>query len=168
MYATCPSIAERHLQGTWQFMAARLLISKEPLIQTLADNLESFLHVLSWVALRYILTTKALTTFVDIIFDQGLDGSSEGEFSKKELLISGAIPRSGFHNHKVTALLRALTLTVAARYEEDLSSENEDFEQEATEDTLVKAAAKRQAKLAALETSDWMLRKLRESTANRK
>ena len=39
-------------QGTWQFMAARLLMSPHALTHELADNLESFLHVLSLVALR--------------------------------------------------------------------------------------------------------------------
>jgi hypothetical protein len=54
----------RVVQGTWQFMSATMLMSSKTPVRTLADDLESFLHVSSWVALRFSphgLTSTALT-----------------------------------------------------------------------------------------------------------
>ncbi|THU88638.1 hypothetical protein K435DRAFT_613711, partial [Dendrothele bispora CBS 962.96] len=39
-------------QGTWQFISAALLRPDRP-CHSLKDDLESFLHVLSWTALKY-------------------------------------------------------------------------------------------------------------------
>jgi hypothetical protein len=72
------------LQGTWQFMAARLLMSLEPLIHELADDLESFLQVLNWVALCYMhheLDIEHLTETLNDVFEyawQGKDGTAKG------------------------------------------------------------------------------------------
>ncbi|KAF9231554.1 hypothetical protein BU15DRAFT_22703, partial [Melanogaster broomeanus] len=42
----------RRLQGTWQFMSAALLCKPH----ALEDDIESFLHVLGWVTIKYLPT----------------------------------------------------------------------------------------------------------------
>ncbi|KAG7091937.1 hypothetical protein E1B28_008329 [Marasmius oreades] len=50
--------------GTWQFISARLLMATDPTLHVLADDLESFFHVLSWQILRY---TKHFLSTVKLI-----------------------------------------------------------------------------------------------------
>src|ERR1700722_15350372 len=70
-------------------MSAMLLMSPKPPVHTLADDLDSFLHVLSWVALRFTshdLDSKALTDLLTTMFDhsyEGEDGSARGGLTKK-------------------------------------------------------------------------------------
>src|ERR1700722_1171102 len=104
-------------------MSANLLMSSKPPVHTLADDLESFLHVLSWVALRFTshdLDSKALTDLLTTMFDHsylGEDGSARGGLSKKMSLVSGEIPKIGFRQPILQKLLEDLTTTLAVRYE---------------------------------------------------
>ena len=104
-------------------MAARLLLSDKPLPHTLADDLESFLHVLSWVALRFMghrLTSQNLTDVLTMMFDSSYedeDGIAKGGRAKKNFLIAAEILASGFRNNNIVSLLAVLTKTIAARYE---------------------------------------------------
>jgi len=53
-------------------MAARLLIGAEPLVHTREDDLESFLQLLSWVALGFMthkLNAEELGALLDDVFD---------------------------------------------------------------------------------------------------
>ena len=53
-------------------MATRLLLSPTLVVHTFVDNLESFLHMLSWVALQFTphdLSSKALTNLLANMFD---------------------------------------------------------------------------------------------------
>jgi hypothetical protein len=150
-------------------MAARLLISKEPLIHTLADDLESFLHVLSWVALRYMphgLGPGRLTSILHSIFDRGQDGRFNGGIDKEAHIASGTVPWSGFHNDFIVSLLSVLTETVAARYE-GAPTEQKQFLRRPWQKSTEPDDATRQAKLALLETSDFMLGTFREVTQDR-
>ena len=57
-------------------MAARLLSSSTLVVHTLMDDLESFLHVLSWVALWFTphdLSSKALTDLLANMFDHSYE-----------------------------------------------------------------------------------------------
>jgi hypothetical protein len=159
-------------------MAARLQISEDPLIHTLADDLESFLHVLSWVALRYMshkLDAEALTDLM-VMFEasfQAKDGTIRGGRAKKNYLIGGEVWKSGFRNRTMASLLQVLTRTVATRYEAAPTGRDEDqglnFRlpgPESTHHTVMENVARYQARLAALETSDWMLQTFREATSN--
>src|ERR1700722_18683301 len=147
-------------------MAARLLLSDKPLPHTLADDLESFLHVLSWVALRFMghrLTSQNLTDVLTMMFDSSYedeDGIAKGGRAKKNFLIAAEILASGFRNNNIVSLLAVLTKTIAARYEEprlhfdmSISMQGQNF----TNQTMAASAAARREKLKALETSDWML-----------
>src|SRR6266446_8452428 len=66
------------LQGTWQFIAARLLQARESAAHTPADDWESFFHVLSRVVLRFKrhgLTSAKLTNELRNTYDDSyLDG----------------------------------------------------------------------------------------------
>ena len=47
------NMAQISLQGTWQFMSAMILGDRSK-VQGRVDDLEFFLHVLSWVGIRYV------------------------------------------------------------------------------------------------------------------
>jgi len=134
---------------------------------TLQDDLESFLHVLSWVALRYMphgYDADELDDIMKACFDhayEGLDGSVKGGRNKKEHIISGAIPRSGFHNPEITTLLRTLNRIFAARYQDPSSLEG--LEEDLYEPTL----RAYQKALEALANSDWMLSTFRNAVEDR-
>ncbi|KAG2131428.1 uncharacterized protein EDB93DRAFT_1108121 [Suillus bovinus] len=58
--------------GTWQFMSAALL-SDPTKHQDFEDDLESFLHVLTWTAIRYCpsnLTAQERSSYLSLIFDE--------------------------------------------------------------------------------------------------
>ena len=85
------------LQGTWQFIAARLLQARESAAHTPADDWESFFHVLSWVVLRFTrhgldsarLTHELRTTYDDWYMDHGkVYGGENNEKSIKSRFIS--------------------------------------------------------------------------------
>jgi hypothetical protein len=107
-----------------------LLMSSTPPIHTLADDLESFLHVLSWVALRFTphdLDSKSLTDHLIDMFDhlyEGEDKFSRGGLSKMAYIVAGVIPKSRFHHPILPMLLTELTGTWAVHYE-DCPSEKE-------------------------------------------
>jgi hypothetical protein len=115
------------------------------------------------------LDAKTLTTLIVNMFDHAFEGENgriKGGLSKRSYLISSEVLRSGFHNRKVASLLRVLTQTVAARYEEaptedDGTSPTADLQQL---NALLTARQKKH--LEALETSDWMLNTFRRATEN--
>ena len=160
-------------QGTWQFMSAMLLMSLKPPVHTLAYNLESFLHVLSWVALRFTshdLDSKALTDLLTTMFDhsyQGEDGSARGGLSKKNYLLGGEVPKIGFRQPILQKLLEDLTTTLAVRYEgrpPDGRRAEQDDEQRQLNILLTNRYKRR---LAAIQSSDWMLDMFTKAVANR-
>jgi hypothetical protein len=112
----------------------------------LADDLESFLHYMP-----HGLALGRLTSISHSMFDRGQDGSSVGGLDNMAHIISGTIPRSGLCNHKITSLLRVLTRTVAARYEE-VSTEQDDLKLPGLQSTTHVLMAEFKAKLTALET----------------
>jgi len=152
-------------------------MSKMPLPHALADDLESFLHVLSWVALRFMdhdLDSERLSSLLATMFDysyESKDGVAQGGVAKKNFLIGAEILASGFRNNNIVSLLAVLTKTIAARYEAPpiqfdmyLSMPGQNF----TDQITAASAAAHQEKLKALETSDWILETFRKVTANRR
>ncbi|RDB29759.1 hypothetical protein Hypma_013831 [Hypsizygus marmoreus] len=106
-----------------QFISVRLLLSSVPLAHTLADDMESLLHVLSWVALRYMShamrpadLSKTLETTFDGHYKEGLQWV--GDRSKKIFLTGREISRIGLKNAVFVYLLRDLTDIFAVEYEE--------------------------------------------------
>jgi hypothetical protein len=158
-------------------MSCRLLMSITPLPHILADDLESFLHVLSWVALRFTshcLDSDQLSVLMSTMFDHsfGVTGLTRGGSLKQDGLLSGKVPRSRFKNTAMQALLEKLTSAVAARYEEPPSEKQLAMMQMFQEKQLdpLKCdsyAAHYQLKMRNLESSDWMLKTFREALADR-
>src|ERR1700733_15311165 len=102
-------------------MSSMLLMNTNH-VHTLADDLESFLHVLSWVALRFTphgSSSKALTDLLVSMFDHSNedDGGSKGGTAKRNYLSGAQILKSDFQHPILPALLEELTATCAIRYE---------------------------------------------------
>ncbi|KAG7087798.1 hypothetical protein E1B28_013739 [Marasmius oreades] len=59
--------------GTWQFISARMLqLGGQPVQHTLFDDLESFFHVLCWVAIQYSqhgMSDSQVVTFLNDVYD---------------------------------------------------------------------------------------------------
>ena len=163
-------------------MSAVLLMSAKPPVHTLADDLESFLHVLSWVALRFMphdLDSKALTDLLVAMFDhsyEGEDGFARGGMVKKNFLMVGEVSKSGFRHPILPMLLKDLSATCAVRYEDRPSDEDlAEFHKMRLEQPQMlevgfvrnSAVAQYERRMTALETSDWMLATLAKALANR-
>ncbi|KAF9471980.1 hypothetical protein BDN70DRAFT_938537 [Pholiota conissans] len=108
--------------GTWQFMSAQLQMSEVPLHPERADDLESFLHVLTWIALLYVrhtLGASELTNTLSRVFDytNSVGNITAGGTQKRLFLKGHAISDCGFAEGPLLSLLEALTETCAARYD---------------------------------------------------
>jgi hypothetical protein len=161
-------------------MSAMLLMSSTPPVHTLADDLESFLHVMSWVALRFTphgLSSKTLTDLLVSMFDHSYeeDGFSRGGTTKRNYLIGAQIVKSDFQHPILPSLLEEITSTCAVRYEKrpsdkeleayhELQAQHSDLLQNPL--VLNSAAAMYERKMAALESSDWMIKTLNEALAD--
>jgi hypothetical protein len=141
-------------------MSCRLLLSPENVPHTLADDLESFLHVLSWVALLYTshaLGPAELSHDVTRVFEASWTdaGLSYGGASKQEFLVAGSITKSGFHNLEMVALLRTLTATFAARYMVPPTITK--YTDQIKRDLIPLRTQELQEQLQSLETSEYVL-----------
>ncbi|RDB29908.1 hypothetical protein Hypma_013848 [Hypsizygus marmoreus] len=109
--------------GTWQFISVRLLLTTSPLAHTLADDMESMLHVLSWIALKYMhhgMKPGDLASTLYRSFDaHHKDGNRwRGDRSKKTFLTGREIGGIGLQNKVVAKLLTDLAYVFAVQYEE--------------------------------------------------
>ena len=120
-------------KGTWRFAAARLLFrkDKEP-PHNREDDLESFYHVLNWLALRHTshsLNSRTLTSELQRIFDYSFiseDGRAEGGQAKRGELLTGYTNKDAkFQNLALARLLKAIRRLVAIRYQNDSDDEAE-------------------------------------------
>src|SRR6266487_661685 len=115
-------------------MAARLLMSPHPLVHELADDLESFLHVLSWVALLFMAHAwdpKRLSKCLQDVFEDSwvdANGTAQGGKHKKSFILEREILTAGLTNPKINALFRQLLRIFAARYQSppDVFPDDED------------------------------------------
>ncbi|KAL4075124.1 hypothetical protein V8B97DRAFT_1944553 [Scleroderma yunnanense] len=78
----------RDRTGTWQFMSAALLrdVNKQ---HTIADDLESSLHVLTWTMLRYVphkMDAVALDSHLRVVFDEYSSCTKTGGSTKGDWL----------------------------------------------------------------------------------
>ncbi|KAG6901083.1 hypothetical protein C0995_001118 [Termitomyces sp. Mi166 len=78
--------AQPERTGTWQFLAIRLLEPNqgESVVQDRIDDVESFYHLLLWMALRYTahtLTSRNLTVLLHQNFDASYQDPETGEYS---------------------------------------------------------------------------------------
>jgi hypothetical protein len=154
-------------------MSAMLLMRKSEL-HVLADDLESFLHVLGWIALRYMsheLKAQELTDLVSRVYEhsyQGSTGAAGGDPKMLSLKDDEISKKARFHNTKITALIRKLTETVASRYFEMDATPADAYDGE--QDPLEEALKRTQACLGErsrlrLDTGDWMLKTFRDAAA---
>ncbi|KAF8326247.1 hypothetical protein F5887DRAFT_1084756 [Amanita rubescens] len=112
-------------RGTWKYMAARLLIKKyDQSAHNREDDLESFYHVLNWMALHYTshtMNSEDLTHNVQRIFEESYkahDGTPMGGWSKLDSLLAGTINwDANFQNPPLSNLLEIIRKLVAVRYQ---------------------------------------------------
>ena len=87
------------MQGTWQFMSAVLLVFPGHFQHAVWHDLESFIHVLHWMCLRFHMTdystARDLRNHVRMLYTdayRGVDGVSYGGDIKLRTLLAGRIP----------------------------------------------------------------------------
>lgn len=119
------------LQGTWQFIAARLLQTREPVVHSPADDWESFFHVLSWVVLRFTkhgLSPAELTHELRSTYDAAYldDGKVYGGGIKKSSIKSRFIStHARIPSGPLLDLLKDLVDVCAVRYEDAPSGKDQ-------------------------------------------
>jgi hypothetical protein len=120
----CHDVPTSSSQGTWQFIAARLLQARESAAHTPADDWESFFHVLRWVVLRFTkhgldsaqLMHELRNTYDDSYVDGGeIYGGENKEKSIKSWFISS---RARILPGPLLDLLKDLVDICAVRYED--------------------------------------------------
>ncbi|KAK0217046.1 hypothetical protein IW262DRAFT_1464083 [Armillaria fumosa] len=111
--------------GTWQFRSV-VLLQDQSVRHNVADDLESFLHVLTWVTLRFTpndLTQQSLSTTFHRWYEEveRLSGQSLGGRAKQEALLGGTVTVKNLklRNPNLSRLLLTLFPAFAARYESD-------------------------------------------------
>ena len=121
------------LQGTWQFIAARLLQARESAAHIPADDWESFFHVLSWVVLRFTrhgLTSAKLTDELRNTYDSSyLDGGKVYGGGNKMKSIKSRFISTGTQipSGPLLDLLKDLVDVCAVRYEDAPSKDEYDL-----------------------------------------
>ncbi|KAI0057012.1 hypothetical protein BV25DRAFT_1920545 [Artomyces pyxidatus] len=117
----------RERTGTWQFCSAAMLLYPGTHRHVLADDLESFVYVVSWLALRYCRHNLSATTLGNVLydnFDQGVrqQGKDRGGSGKAATLNRGEFtPPAFFDIEPLDYLLPTLFTTFSVRYDKALS-----------------------------------------------
>ncbi|KAH9841735.1 uncharacterized protein C8Q71DRAFT_738543 [Rhodofomes roseus] len=94
-----PSV-KRTRSGTWQFISAILLRWPGKFVHHIWNDLESFIHVLHWMCLRFQITNKSLDrndliAYVEGLYDRSTKdeaGDSIGGHTKLQHLQDGTVP----------------------------------------------------------------------------
>jgi hypothetical protein len=130
----------------------------------LVDDLESFLHVVTWVALcfsSHSLSQKGLEELLLTVFDEGHvepSGMEVGGRNKRNALMSGGVAATvKFKDRsKLDSLLGILAEHLAARYERENPVEGKPELQKVL-------LAYRRERISDLQTSDWILKQGRDA-----
>jgi hypothetical protein len=134
-----------------------------------ADDLESFFHVLAWVALRataHSLDLKTVSDLLSTTFDHCYlddEGASRGGGAKENALLNSFVQVT-FKNDPLSYLLDTMADTLAVRYEKPIARQHIDKynvymalpEDERRNALEYHPVTLRQAKLANLEREDWL------------
>ncbi|KAK7041708.1 hypothetical protein VNI00_008997 [Paramarasmius palmivorus] len=120
--STKPRVLER--TGTWQFMSARLLANKPGEVDhTLADDLESFYHVLCWVILmhgEHGLTDDEVKNQIARVYDSwhgvGSTAATGGEAKKVNLTEGWMADKAKLAEGPLKDLIAKLEDALHARY----------------------------------------------------
>ncbi|KAH0579077.1 hypothetical protein H2248_003233 [Termitomyces sp. 'cryptogamus'] len=168
--------AQPERTGTWQFLAVRLVQRNKtgkPLIQNRIDDVESFYHVILWLALRYTaheLDSGTLTHLLHENFDAMYKDPKTGETyigtARRSNMKSGDLSaQAGFTNGGIKEVLRQMRHVLCQRYTnpKDTFGSSQKFEAERKVAEVKKAAG-----LKALEDSDWLPNLLDELLAHEK
>jgi hypothetical protein len=159
------------LQGTWQFISAALLRNPQR-IQTIEDDRESAIHVLTWVALRYTKHNKLaklssyLKIYDEVDCDES-DGLATGGQSKGDNF-SNSKTFPTFASDPLNRLLIVARKTFSARYGEaypdDETQQAKDDVAEAEANPAMDAAKYRRlapyiyiSRLEALKKPNWLV-----------
>ncbi|KAI6001325.1 hypothetical protein EDD15DRAFT_2527361 [Pisolithus albus] len=111
--------------GTWQFMSAHALLRSPGRMHELKDDIESFVHVLGWIALSYLPSSMGedeRTHTLWLMYDrsgQNAAGWQEGGSYKAFRLGWGGYPEAGFkltEHRPMKELIRDLAWPFLARY----------------------------------------------------
>ncbi|KAI0062065.1 hypothetical protein BV25DRAFT_1885897 [Artomyces pyxidatus] len=158
--------------GTWQFSSVALL--QDPgAHHALQDDLESFMHVTTWIALRYCKSNLGRVRLGDRLyrlFDSGLrigdqEFGGEGKLSQ----MAGALrPVARFPSSPgLNKLIKMLNKAFDARYQdpEDSASDFDSSDAEVDEDDRAKKARKHARTMEKIADSQWMLAKGRKLVA---
>jgi hypothetical protein len=109
------------LQGTWQFISAELLRDPQR-IQTIEDDRESAIHVLTWLALRYTKHDRLdIVSSYLAIYDQVDHGFATGGIQKGNEFFSSVFPK--FTSGPLNRLLAVVRKHFSARYGKTYSDE---------------------------------------------
>ncbi|KAG6838588.1 hypothetical protein C0991_010405, partial [Blastosporella zonata] len=111
--------------GTWQFLAVRLFEKTKDgavPIQNRIDDVESFFHVATWIALQHTshgLTPQALKSILNNNFDASvhIDGRILATEARRSNMETGRlIQNANFKNDGIYAVLEGMSLTLRERY----------------------------------------------------
>ncbi|KAH9936633.1 uncharacterized protein B0H18DRAFT_1101093 [Fomitopsis serialis] len=121
-------VVRKNRSGTWQFISAVLLVYPGTFAHEVWHDLESFIHVLHWMCLRFHITDasadiKNLINHVSAIYDhshKNASGSSVGGYQKLRIMQNGDVPFRliGGSAGLQTPGLHRLFLALAALYKE--------------------------------------------------
>ncbi|KAI0062475.1 hypothetical protein BV25DRAFT_1991412, partial [Artomyces pyxidatus] len=147
--------------GSWQFLSAAIISDPYNHRHVLADDLEAFIHVLTWVALRFCpnsLSTGALDSLLHKYFDSGIH-SSQGPLKILVVACGSFRPRVRYTLSPILSdFLMKVTLALSARYKEvSRSTIMWDHMSIAEQEEEDHAVSLNEQRLQALESSEWML-----------
>jgi len=116
---------QRGRSGTWQFMSAVLLASPGTKAHEVADDIESFIHVIVWLSLRFhahrTLIAEETIRLIEYIYDhrwnfQGRPGVVVGGYGKLDWITKGEPPVQIYKNPPLSGLLSDLALLCQQHY----------------------------------------------------
>ncbi|KAG6838218.1 hypothetical protein C0991_000972, partial [Blastosporella zonata] len=121
--------------GTWQFLAVRLFEKTKDgavPIQNRIDDVESFFHVATWIALQHTshgLTPQALKSILNNNFDASvhIDGRILATEARRSNMKTGdLIQNAKFKNGGISAVLEGMSATLRHRYTSELKPKGDD------------------------------------------
>jgi hypothetical protein len=144
-------------QGTFQFISARLLIN-ETLGHRVGDDLESFVHVLTWIAIKYARNrlTAPERTWLLKKFDfsiGGVGGLDKAAFLRSD---SASVMEINLQQEPLSIVLEDIFSGFGHRYRSLAQRKLERSDKKAAE-----------AEVEKLETHDWLLGVLGEALKNK-
>ncbi|EIW78346.1 hypothetical protein CONPUDRAFT_83790 [Coniophora puteana RWD-64-598 SS2] len=171
--------AQYGITGTWEFISGRLLEEPDDEKHTLQDDLESFLHVATWVSIRGIhgqLSSMEREHYLDDVFGEKEtinDREVGGSWKHSRLAADRWVPDKWLPDHShLLLMLRKLGNAFGFRYRKPPSDEERksfclaEEELRAAIPELYETLYVRvyDKAMAAIQTHDWTIKVLREAS----